>query len=127
MTIMEWPPRNVIGLLALVFSVLGGMAMTLVLVWLAYLVVYGDWTAATEAARAAGVVQAMVIVAGGVVAVIIALGFAINRRKFEGELNRRGARMAAESGDPETPQAAAEQVADAAQAEADSIKRSDNG
>ena len=100
----EWPPRDVRAFVALVFSVLGGMALTAVLVFLAYLIAYGSWSAATEQVRAAGLVRASHIVAVGVVVVMIALGWAINRRKIEGRIGGdKGASFNMEGGDEAAP------------------------
>lgn len=99
-----WPPRDVRAFVALLFSVLGGIALTGVLVFLAYLIAYGSWSAATEQVRAAGLVRASHIVAVGVVVVMIALGWAINRRRIEGRIGgERGASFNMEGGDEAAP------------------------
>lgn len=82
---MEWPPKDWRALAALVFSVLGAVALTLLLWRLAgMLLPHEGWTAATEANRATTIRWIAWVSVAAVLLVLTGLGFAINRRALRG-------------------------------------------
>lgn len=81
----DWPPKDWRAFAALVFSVLGAVALTLLLYLLAAMLLpERGWHVATEAARAATIRWIAWIGVAGVVLVLTGLGFAINRRALRG-------------------------------------------
>jgi hypothetical protein len=111
-------PRDLRALIALGASIGGTMALTLVSVWIIWILWRGGWSAGTELARIdkIGLIAVLVTVIMGVV--MVSLGLAINRRTVKG--SAFGASFEAEGGD-DAP-AAAQAVADSAQSTADVIK-----
>ena len=83
MTFPSWPPRDWRSLLALVFSVLGAVALTgLVGMGLGYLLPDRGWTPATEAARISTISWVLWISTAFIGIVLVGLGMAINRRSL---------------------------------------------
>lgn len=82
--IPAWPPRDWRALLALVFSVLGAVVLSL-FVWWAYaqLLPAAGWSPATEANRATTLRWTIWIAIGSIGLVLISLGMAINRRSLK--------------------------------------------
>lgn len=85
MTLPDWPPRDWRSLLALIFSVLGAVVLSL-FVWWAYaqLLPAAGWSAATEANRATTLRWTLWIAIGAIGLVLLSLGMAINRRSLKG-------------------------------------------
>lgn len=81
----NWPPKDWQALAALVFSVAGAVAMT-VLLWLlaAMLLPREGWTPGTEAARVTTIRWVLWISAFCILLVLTGLGFAITRRSLRG-------------------------------------------
>jgi amino acid transporter len=112
------PARDLRAFVALMASIGGTMALTLVVIGLIYIFWRGGWQKGTELARIdkLGLIAVLVTVIMGVV--MVSLGLAINRRTVKG--SAFGASFEAEGGD-DAP-AAAQAVADSAQSKADDIK-----
>lgn len=86
MTLPEWPPREWRSLLALIFSVLGGVVLTLFVWWAYALLGPGKgWTVATELNRATTMRWVLWIATGSIGLVLLSLGMAINRRALRGQ------------------------------------------
>jgi hypothetical protein len=84
-TLPAWPPRDWRALAALVFSVLGAAALTLLLYALAgMLLPEKGWTAASEGARVSTIRIIAWVAVFAVLLVLTGLGFAINRRALRG-------------------------------------------
>lgn len=82
---MEWPPKDWRALAALIFSVLGAVALTLLLWRLAgMLLPTQGWSPATEANRATTIRWIAWVSVAAVLLVLTGLGFAINRRALRG-------------------------------------------
>lgn len=82
-TLPHWPPRDWRSLLALVFSVLGAVALTvLVAVGLGYLLPDRGWTPASEGTRIATIRWVLWIATAFIGIVLVGLGMAINRRSL---------------------------------------------
>lgn len=113
-------PRDLRAFIALWASIGGTMALTLVALWLIYILWLGGWTVGTENARIdkLGLIAILLIVIMGVT--MTSLGLAINRRQLKG--SAFGASFEASGGDEPTPQQAADQVAGAAVEKAEEIK-----
>lgn len=80
----SWPPRDWRSLLALVFSVLGAVALTLlVAIGLGYLLPDKGWTAGSEATRIATIRWVLWIATAFIGIVLVGLGMAINRRSLK--------------------------------------------
>ena len=111
-------PRDLRAFIALIASIGGTMALTVVVIWLIYIFWRGGWSNGTELARIdkLGLIAVLVTVIMGVV--MVSLGLAINRRTVKG--SAFGASFEAEGGD-DAP-AAAQAVADSAQSTANDIK-----
>ena len=111
-------PRDLRAFIALIASIGGTMALTVVVIWLIYIFWRGGWSNGTELARIdkLGLIAVLVTVIMGVV--MVSLGLAINRRTVKG--SAFGASFEAEGGD-DAP-AAAQAVADSAQLTANDIK-----
>lgn len=108
--------KDLRAFIALIASIGGTVALTLMAVWITYILWKGGWQVGTELARIdkIGLIAVLVIVIMGVV--MVSLGLAINRRSVKG--SAFGASFEAEGGDaPEAAQA----VAVAAQDKADEI------
>lgn len=116
---MNWRPKDWRAMAALLFSVIGAGVLTAVGGWLAYLLVTGRWTVATEASRADSVGWVAIIAMTGVVLVLLGLGMAINRRSLAA---RWGDRSLDYTGGDEAPAAAAKVSAEVAQAGAEAAK-----
>jgi hypothetical protein len=87
--IPEWPARDWRALVALVGSIAGAAVLTLLLAWIIYL--FQLWVRADQLANIA---YGLLAIIG---AVLLTLGFAINRRSIK--LTREG--LEASGGDPE--------------------------
>lgn len=85
MNLPDWPPRDWRSLLALIFSVLGAVVLSL-FVWWAYaqLLPAAGWSTATEANRATTLRWTLWIAIGAIGLVLLSLGMAINRRSLKG-------------------------------------------
>lgn len=118
---MTWlksmPARDLRAFIALIASIGGTMALTLVSVWVVRILWKGGWSGGTEIARIdkIGLIAILVIVIMGVT--MTSLGLAINRRSVKG--SAFGASFEATGGD-DAP-AAAQAVAAAATDKADQI------
>lgn len=86
MTLPAWPPRDWRALLALVFSILGAVVLSL-FVWWAYaqLLPNKGWSAASEVNRAITLRWVVWIAIGSIGLVLLSLGMAINRRALKGK------------------------------------------
>ncbi|MGX7896908.1 hypothetical protein [Tsuneonella sp. HG222] len=118
----SWPPKDWRAMVALLFSVLGAAVLTLVAVWLCWILASGNWSGATEAGRARtiGAVAVVSIVSVGLV--LIGLGFAINRRSLSARWGNRSLDWAGgDEAPPSTPAQAAQATAAAAEQRADEI------
>jgi hypothetical protein len=110
----NWPPKDWRALLALVFSIVGAVVLT-VFLWygFAQLLPKDGWTERTEASRAYTARWVLWIVAGAIAAVLLGLGMAINRRSFKGNIGQAGFDF--QGGDENaSPAAAAQATANAA-------------
>jgi hypothetical protein len=110
-------PRDLRAFIALIASIGGTMALTVVACWIVWILWKGGWQVGTELARIdkIGLIAILVIVIMGVT--MTSLGLAINRRQLKG--SAFGASFEASGGD-EAP-AAAQAVAHAAADKADQI------
>lgn len=83
MRLPDWPPRDWRALLALLFSVLGAVVLS-VFVWWAYaqLLPSAGWSIASETNRATTLRWTIWIAVGSIGLVLISLGMAINRRRM---------------------------------------------
>ena len=88
--IKTWPPKDWRSILALLFSVLGAMALT-VLIWsLAQMFLpENGWGQETEADRVMTLQWVMWICSGCVLLVLTGLGFAVNHRRLNGKWGDR--------------------------------------
>lgn len=101
MNLPVWPPRDWRSLLALVFSVLGAVALTvLVGMGLNLLLPEKGWTATTEGSRIATIRWVLWIATAFIGIVLVGLGMAINRRSLR---LRSGSRSAEFEGGDEEP------------------------
>ena len=99
---MNWPPRDWRSFAALVFSVLGAVALTAQVYLLAAMLLPDrGWTAATEAERVATIKWIAWGGTGAIGLVLIGLGFAINRRKLGGKWGNKS--LTWEGGDTAAP------------------------
>lgn len=96
--IPEWPPRDWRALIALVASIVGAAVLTVLLAWIIYL--FQIWVRADPLANIA---YGLLAIIG---AVLLTLGFAINRRSIK--LTRDG--LEASGGDPESSDPPAKSV-----------------
>lgn len=87
---MNWPPKDWRALAALLFSVLGAVALT-VLLWSlsAMLLPREGWTAESETARVTTIRWVLWLSAACILLVLTGLGFAINRRRLSGKWGDR--------------------------------------
>lgn len=98
----SWPPRDWRSLLALVFSVLGAVALTvLVAVGLDYLLPDRGWTPASEGDRIATIRWVVWIATAFIGIVLVGLGMAINRRSLRLRSGDKSAEF--EGGEDESP------------------------
>jgi hypothetical protein len=117
-----WPPKDWRALLALLFSVMGAVILTLFLWWATdQLQPDGGWQPENEAQRLHTIRWILWIVAGSIGAVLIGLGMAINRRSFKGNIGGSGFDFEGGEPDTSTPAGAANAVASAAGAKAEQI------
>jgi hypothetical protein len=98
---MNWPPKDWRALLALLGSIAGAAALTILVAAGVWTLLPGKdwWSAATEAQRLETIRWVLWIGTGTIAVVILGLGFAINRRSFKGTLNRDGATLDFEGGE----------------------------
>lgn len=82
MTLPNWPPKDWRAFLALAFSVIGAAMLTALAVWQTWILWRGGWSLATEAERLDTLGLAHIVTIGGVLAVLLSLGLAINRRSI---------------------------------------------
>lgn len=100
MDLPVWPPRDWRSLLALVFSVLGAVALTvLVGMGLNLLLPEKGWTPTTEGSRIATIRWVLWIATAFIGIVLVGLGMAINRRSLRLRSGDRSAEF--EGGDDE--------------------------
>jgi hypothetical protein len=95
-------PRDLRAFIALIASIGGTMALTLVVIWIVWIFWRGGWSAGTELARIdkLGLIAILVTVIMGVV--MVSLGLAINRREVKA--SAFGATFEASGGeDPAVP------------------------
>lgn len=90
-------PKDLRALIALVFSILGTMALTGIVVWIVWILWRGEWPSGTELARIdkIGLIAVLVTVIMGVS--MIGMQLAINRRQLKG--SAFGASFEASGGD----------------------------
>lgn len=98
----HWPPRDWRSVLALLFSVLGAVALTF-LVWskLDLLMPDRGWTIASEATRIATIKWVLWIATTFIGIVLVGLGMAINRRALRLRSGDKSAEF--EGGEDEAP------------------------
>lgn len=100
----NWPPKDWRAILALLFSVLGAVALTVLLWAMASMLLPGEgWSEGSEDARVSTLRWVMWISAGCILLVLTGLGFAINRRRLSGRWGDREVEW--EGGDSEPDQA----------------------
>lgn len=105
-TFPNWPPRDWRSLLALVFSVLGAVALTvLVAVGLDYLLPDRGWTPASEGDRIATIRWVVWIATAFIGIVLVGLGMAINRRSLRLRSGDKSATFEGGEDEPATAQA----------------------
>lgn len=113
---MTWlkslPQRELRAIIALVFSILGTVALTGIVVWIVWILWRGGWPNGTELARIdqIGLIAVLITVIMGVS--MIGLQLAINRRQLKG--SAFGASFEASGGDEPTPETTAAAAAGAA-------------
>ena len=79
----DWPPHDWRAWAALVSGIAGGAALTVFAAWVVWIIAFsGEWSTATEAARVQILGRALMLLLVGIVAVLMAQGLAINRRKI---------------------------------------------
>lgn len=127
MNLPAWPPRNMLGLIALIASIGGAMALTAFSIWIVSILADYGRTYPEVRARVvealAGSNYGLLAIMG---AILLSLGLAINRRSLKA--SAFGASFDASGGDdtPVTPAGAAQAATDAgtqaAQAKTDEIK-----
>jgi len=84
MNLPSWPPRDWRSVLALLFSVLGAVALTgLVGMGLSFLLPDQGWTEASEGSRIATIRWVLWIATSFIGIVLVGLGMAINRRSLK--------------------------------------------
>jgi NhaP-type Na+/H+ or K+/H+ antiporter len=93
MMLPGWPPRDWRALIALVASIAGGAVLTVLLGWI--ISILAGWGRARELGNIA---YGLLLIIG---LVLLALGFAINRRSFSGSVGP--VRFSAEGGDDDDP------------------------
>lgn len=82
-TLPEWPPHDWRAWAALASGIAGGAALTVFAAWVVWIISFSDeWTVASEAARIRILGRSLTLLLVGVIAVLLAQGFAINRRKI---------------------------------------------
>lgn len=96
----ELAPRDFRAFIALLASIGGTMALTVVIIWLIWIFWRGGWPVGTELARIdkLGLIAILITVIMGVV--MVSLGLAINRRSVKG--SAFGASFEATGGDDST-------------------------
>lgn len=114
----DWPPKDWRSILALLFSVLGAVALTLLIYFQsAFLLPREGWSVASEAARVNTLRWALWIGCGCVLLVLTGLGFAINHRRLSGKWGDRsidwegGERAAGDEGSADVQGTVAEDTA----------------
>ena len=103
---MNWlrslAPRDLRAFIALMASIGGTMALTLVIVWMIWIIWRGGWQIGTELARIdkIGLIAILLTIIMGLT--MTGLGLAINRRTLRGNIGSSG--FEASGGDEPTPQ-----------------------
>lgn len=96
----SWPPQDWRKLLALVFSVMGAVVLTVFVWWgVAQLLPAQGWTTASEANRATTIRWTLWIAMGSIGLVLTGLGMAINRRTLRAQWGDKSAQF--DGGDDE--------------------------
>ncbi len=105
-------PRDLRAFLALVASIGGTMALTVIIVGVIYVLWRGGWSVGTEIARIdkIGLIAVLLTVIMGVT--MTGLGLAINRRTLKANVGGSG--FEASGGDDAAPQILADKVQEAA-------------
>ena len=120
MSLPQWPPRDWRALIALIASIGGAMALTVFSFWVVRaLVAMAGAYPETRLEVVKALANSNYGLLGIIGAILLSLGLAINRRSIKA--SAFGASFDASGGDPDAP-AAAQTVADSAQATADDIK-----
>lgn len=102
MNLPSWPPRDWRSVLALLFSVLGAVALTaLVGMGLSFLLPNEGWTEASESSRITTIRWVLWIATSFIGIVLVGLGMAINRRSLK---LRSGDRSAEFEGGDDNPE-----------------------
>lgn len=78
----EWPPHDWRAWAALVSGIAGGAALTAFAVWVVWIIAFADWSEATEPQRIKWLGLALMLLLISILAVLMAQGLAINRRKI---------------------------------------------
>lgn len=104
MNLPAWPPRDWRSLLALIFSVLGAVVLSL-FVWWAYaqLLPSAGWSVETEANRAVTLRWTIWIAIGAIGLVLLSLGMAINRRSLRARWGDKSAEFEGGDGESDRP------------------------
>lgn len=90
----SWPPQDWRKLLALVFSVLGAVVLTVFVWWgTAQLLPAEGWTSASETNRATTIRWTLWIAMGSIGLVLTGLGMAINRRTLRAQWGDKSAQF----------------------------------
>lgn len=105
----ELSPRDLRAFIAIVFSILGTMALTGIIVWIIWILWRGGWPDGTELARIdkIGLIAVLVTIIMGVS--MVGLQLAINRRQLKG--SAFGASFEASGGDDPNASASPQAVA----------------
>lgn len=82
MTLPDWPPQDWRAWAALISSILGGAALTVLVAWIIWIVAYGDWLDSTQEQRIDTLAKIGFLLLIGIIAIMLAQGMAINRRKI---------------------------------------------
>lgn len=78
-----WPPKDWRAFIALIFSILGAIALTSFAAWLVWILWLGGWPIATAEKRIEIFGQALLLLLAGALLVLLSLGLAINRRTLK--------------------------------------------
>jgi hypothetical protein len=105
-------PRDLRAFIALMASIGGTMALTVVAIWIVYVLWKGGWPAGTENARIDKIGLALILVLVIMGVTMTSLGLAINRRTLKANIGQAG--FEASGGDEPTPQTIAAAAAGAA-------------
>ena len=80
---MTWPPRDGRAFIALAASIIGGGGVMATAIGVVLILWRGGWADETALARIEWLGIGLLMLIGGAIMVLLALGFAINRRSFK--------------------------------------------